>query len=255
MRILGARFCSPLLPPITTRLSKTFDKYLPVTPALHSSATPVISTRDLTRLPDILTLRRLTRSLSMLDAILSPDWEARYYSFNSRWAESAMMASMRNGEGDEWHAIFCKGGGALQGIVVDAPVRRDRPVLDVFEGLPAEFQQSLLREPAFEAERSTFCIWRLTRDECWSTGSVRLPPGDDPDGSAGLLSILDGDPKSYIVWANEYYGRDLPEADVAAVYRHEPLTAELVSRLNPEVDLGSLAGDVAEIGFPEDAAR
>ncbi len=43
----------------------------------------MISTRDLSQLPDVDPLRRLMQSLAMLDAILSPDWELRYYSFNA----------------------------------------------------------------------------------------------------------------------------------------------------------------------------
>ena len=40
-------------------------------------------------------------------------------------------------------------------------------------------------------------------------------------------------------------------ADVAAIYRHEPLTDALARRLNPDVELESLAGDLAEIGYPD----
>ena len=54
----------------------------------------MISTRDLSAMPDLAGFRRLARSVAMLDAILSPEWEFRYYSFNSKWAEGEMMASM-----------------------------------------------------------------------------------------------------------------------------------------------------------------
>jgi hypothetical protein len=211
---------------------------------------PMISTRDLRRLPDIASLMRVTRALAMLDAILSPEWESRYYSFNGRWAEGQSMASMRNGEGDEWHAIFCEAGAALQGFANDAP-----DVSGALDGLPAAFHKNLRDEPAFEAERSTFGIWRLALDDRWSAGPVTLEEGDDPDGSAELLTILEGDPKQYVAWARDYYDRDLAESDVAAIYRHDPLTAELISRLNPEVDPASLADDIAEIGYPEHAPR
>ena len=72
-----------------------------------------------------------------------------------------------------------------------------------------------------------------------------------PDGSADLLSILDGDPNTYVEFAAEYFERTLAPADVAAVYAHQPLTPALVQRINPEIALGSLAGDIAEIGYPE----
>jgi hypothetical protein len=63
----------------------------------------MISTRNLTELPTTETLRKLTQSLAMLDAILMPEWDNRYYSFNSKWAENEQMASMRNGQGDGWY--------------------------------------------------------------------------------------------------------------------------------------------------------
>jgi hypothetical protein len=44
----------------------------------------MISTRDLSGLPPVDALRRVMRSLAMLDAILCPDWQGRYFSFNSR---------------------------------------------------------------------------------------------------------------------------------------------------------------------------
>lgn len=56
-------------------------------------------------------------------------------------------------------------------------------------------------------------------------------------------------PEQYTVFADEYYERDVDVRDVAAIYRHEPLSVELVRRLNPDVDLASLADDVAEIGY------
>jgi hypothetical protein len=63
------------------------------------------------------------------------------------------------------------------------------------------------------------------------------------------LAILSPD------WEPRYYERDVAEVDVSAVYRHEPLTAEMVARLNPDIDLASLAEDIAEIGYPEASPR
>lgn len=79
-----------------------------------------ISTQDLSEVPSIAALRRLTRSLAMLDAILSPDWEFRYYSFNAAWGAGEMLASMRNGSGDYWFALFCREGVALHGLAHEA---------------------------------------------------------------------------------------------------------------------------------------
>lgn len=62
------------------------------------------------RLPSIADLRDLCRSLAMLDAILCPDWEGRYYSFKAGWAAGEEMASMRNGSGDEYSIVFSAAG-------------------------------------------------------------------------------------------------------------------------------------------------
>ncbi len=66
-----------------------------------------ISTRDLSNMPNIATLEKLTRSLAMLDAIFSPQWENRYFSFNAGWdlALGERMASMRTVR--EMNTFFC----------------------------------------------------------------------------------------------------------------------------------------------------
>src|SRR5262245_49946339 len=120
----------------------------------------MISTRDLSELPDIPTFRRLTRALAMLDAILSPEWEFRYYSFNSHWADGEMMASMRNGSGDHWFALLTATGIVLHGLAHECPTfQHSSPWPGVFDSLPAEFHASFLNEPAFDTANSTFCIW------------------------------------------------------------------------------------------------
>ena len=66
-----------------------------------------------------------------------------------------------------------------------------------------------------------------------------------------LLAILAGDPQQYVRFADEYYERRIAVEDVAAIYRHEPLTTALVHRLNPDVSLEALATDADGIGYPE----
>jgi hypothetical protein len=75
-----------------------------------------ISTRHLEGLPDVLGLRRLLQSMAMLDAIVEPKPEYRYYSFNAHWAQGEMMGSMNNGSGDEFFALFTGHGAFLKGV-------------------------------------------------------------------------------------------------------------------------------------------
>jgi hypothetical protein len=213
----------------------------------------MVSTRHLDSLPDILTLRRLLQSLATLDAILSPDWEGRYYSFNSKWAEAQQMGSMRNGSGDDWFVLFNPGGVGIVGLAHEAPMfRRGAPWPGIFQGVPPELAD-LSTEPAFEPENSTFCVWRRIKDASWSRGPVEFPPGDDPDGSAELLGILEGDPLIYYQFAVDYYGVELPQHAIRAIYAHLPLTNTLVRLLNPVATLDVLANDLNEIDYPRAA--
>lgn len=215
----------------------------------------VISTRDLSLLPDVNGLRRALQAMAMLDAILCPDWQFRYYSFNAAWAAGEQMGSMRNGSGDDLFAHFSSAGCWLKGFAHEypmSPYRKSppRPWLGVLDAVPEEFA-ACAREPAFRVEDVTFCIWRRYADRAWQVGPVQFPPNHpDPDGSEFLLSPLDGRPGTYRAWAADYYERDVELAAVEHVYGHRPLSPGVVGRLNPEVSLGELAADIGEIGYP-----
>ena len=205
------------------------------------------STRDLSALQGLPGTRRLLQSLAVLDAVMSPQWESRYYMFDAAWGDRERSASMRNGCGDHWHAILCAQGMALVGLAHEAPAYvPGQPHPGIFAGLPEVFHANLLHEPAFETSDATFCIWRLLDDDRWHVG--RDLPRDD--GSEDFLSILDGKPQDYVAYAAEYFECALALADVEAVYAHRPLTPDLVTRLNPEADFAEAEAEVVEMGYP-----
>jgi hypothetical protein len=215
-----------------------------------------ISTRELNALPDVKQLRRLLQSLAMLDAILSPEWQSRYYSFNARWAKGELMGSMRDGCGDDFFALFNAAGCFLKGFAHEASMspyrRRPKEVWPgVLDRVPDEFA-ACLREPAFTIEDTTFCIWRRYSDSSWQLGVTEFPAGADPDGSRSLLSALDGKPATYKAWAEDYYERPVHLTAIRQIYKHAPLTKKLVQRLNPEVTIKDLAADREEIGYPDE---
>jgi hypothetical protein len=220
----------------------------------------VISTRDLTKLPDVADLQRLLQSMAVLDAILCPEWQFRYYSFNAGWAPGETMGSMRNGSGDDYFVLFSESGCFLKGFAHEAqmsPYRSDPPRTwpGVLDDVAPEFQECL-KEPAFNIDQTTFCVWRLNKDATWKTGNIQFPDGLDPDGSENLLSPLDDNPETYRTWAEEYYGEewdeafDLTLADVRAIYEHQPLSDQLVAALNPELTVEGVSQEVRAIGYP-----
>jgi hypothetical protein len=190
-------------------------------------------------------------SLATLDAILSPEWEFRYYSFDKDWdpERGHRMGSMRNGMGDEFHALFTAAGVALRGFDHEAPMARfGEPPAGVFDGFPEEIV-GFLDEPAFTLEDTSFCLWHPTGGP-WTMGTVSFCDGQDPDGSERLLELFTARPEDYQGYARDYFERELPLDPIARIYHHEPLTDELIQTLNPETSLVDLSRDLEEIGYP-----
>jgi hypothetical protein len=218
----------------------------------------MISTRDLTALPTIEPLKKLTQSLAMLDAIMMREWDYRYYSFNSKWAEGEQMASMRNGEGDGWYCGFGLRGAFLKGFDHESkmsPWSMETPKVwpGVLDSVPNDFK-SFATEPAFSMDDTTFCVWRSAQDAHWMTGKIFYPDGDDPDGSGWMLSILDGNPNTYKAWAEDYYERSVSLSAVHQIYGHMPLTQKLARELNAAAEFENLLPDAAEIDYPANRA-
>ncbi|MFB7469520.1 hypothetical protein [Kitasatospora sp. NPDC056184] len=201
----------------------------------------------LARLPGPAALRDRCRGIAMLEAILGPDWVDRYYSFNARWSEGEEMASMRDGQGDDWFMVFSAAGVYARGFDHAAPNAGARLLAEV----PPAFR-SCVTEPAFGEEDgvplATVCFWREPGDAAWRA------PSAGPTGGVGLFGLLAAeDPaEAYREWAEEYYELEdgLDPSAIAHVLALRPLTDAVVSALNPDLTLAIVADDVAEIGYP-----
>src|SRR5438552_1282799 len=94
-------------------------------------------------LPPPLMLERRCIALATLDAILSPEWQYRYYSFNRNWDLEAgtRMASMRNGSGDDYFILFLPDGtAAIKGFNHESSALDGRTMIQgVLDGLPPSF--------------------------------------------------------------------------------------------------------------------
>jgi hypothetical protein len=202
------------------------------------------------QLPEVFSLRRLLQSVAMLDAVICPEWAHRYYSFNANWATGEMMGSMRNGQGDDFFALFNSHGVFIKGFDHESMVASLMlPSKEFYRDLPHQFE-ACCNEPAFSPELVTFCMWRLSKEPTWSSATIALPASEDGDGSAHLLAILDCSPETYLRWATEYYESEVSPQAVIAVYEHRVLTEEIVASLNPKCGLTSLREDIVKIGYP-----
>ena len=161
---------------------------------------------------------------------------------------------MRDGGGDHYFILFSKAGAIIKGFAHESEawrhaIEKGQPVPGVFDGVPEEFAE-FLSEPAFSMDESTFCLWCRSTDPTWMTGAIGSHERGDPDGSAGLLRLLDGDPRSYLAWAESYYEVSIARPAVDHVFAHRPLTEDVVKVLNKEISLADLVDDVFEITYP-----
>lgn len=209
------------------------------------------------RLPAIEQVRRWSQSLAVLDAILSPDWEMRYFSFDPVWSEHEQMASMRNGSGDEYAIVFSDAGAYVRGFDHESPLSpwmQNPPqiVTGLVDALPQVFADNVT-EPAFslgDVPATTVCLWRQSTDDRWSYGEPRDEALRREDGGAAwLFEELDGEPATYASFARDYYEVPIQLADVEAVFAHQNLSSELVARINPEADTAAVAAESGRIGY------
>ncbi len=209
----------------------------------------MLSTSNYAALPAAADLQRLAQALAVLDAINSPDWEYRYYSYNPTWAPDEAVLEMRDGEGDQLLILFRPEGCVINGYL-DEYEQPDKAQLT--RGLPAAFDDFMFGEPV-SSIGTTFCLW-YTPAHGWQTGV--LPTGDD--GSEELLYIFDNQPATYAEWATDYYldetdRRPITAAAVAPVYQNQVLTKAIVLAINEEMeDWTMLAADLQEIGYAYD---
>ncbi len=165
-----------------------------------------------------------------------------------------MMASMRDGCGNDYYILFNSAGAIIKGFdhesemspYANEPKKVWKGVLD---DVPKDFEK-FLTQPAFDIEDATFCIWRRYKDSSWQIGEIDYPDDENSDGMEDLLFALDGDPSTYKNFAEEYYEQEIPISSVESVYRHESLSNKLVKTLNRDISIEDLQEDIEEIGYP-----
>ncbi|MFC8842441.1 hypothetical protein [Streptomyces sp. E2N171] len=210
-------------------------------------------------LPEIAVLREHCRSMAVLEAVLSPEWESRCHSFDDHWSETESMASMRSGSGDEYSIVFSAAGAYVRGFDHESlmsPYAEDGPWPGVLDEVPEVFRP-YVEEPAFCDEDGmpvvTACMWRETVDDRWKAGTIDFPDGttEDADGAGHLFRLLvDRSPEAFQRWAEDYTEVPVALAAVRHIFSSRPLTEEVVRALNSDIVLADLSEDVAEIGYP-----
>ena len=192
----------------------------------------MISTKNINSLPDRKSLATICKAISVLDAIISPEWEYRYYSYNSKWDKNEECLQMRNGSGDEMHILFREEGCVINGFAHEYD-QQDKVKLT--QNLPTIFEEFIFDEPV-KSIGTTFCLW-TTELKNWQVGQIE----SYEDNSEEMLNIFDGQPETYIDWATEYFEESYKESGipldtVSKIYDGQTLTKEMVLSIVDELE-------------------
>lgn len=192
--------------------------------------------------PNPTKLKQISQSLAVLDAIISPEWESRHYSFNAKWAENEQMASMRDGQGSEVFIVFNNHGAILKGYNPNEKSKLGE--LKIFQ-IPQEFK-SFKTEPAFSIDYTTFIAWNIGRENAWNY----LVEDQSLDAMKDLLEMYQEKPALYCEHVQRVYNISISTQDITKIFIHEPLTDELIHAINSKNSIDNLKNDIAEIGYP-----
>lgn len=188
--------------------------------------------------PDVLV--RTCRGIAALDAMLSEDWESRYYSFDSGWDPKGgvKVASMRNGCGDDWFIAFCPEGVFVKAFWHEHPRAK---ATEIYAGLPTALAKQRA-EPAFESDVVTWGGWH--DGTAWTLRGDGKPMTEE-------LAILAGGAKAYQAYAAEYFEVKVPLAAITHVLAGKPLTQAIVAKVTTERTLKDLRDDLTGIEYGE----
>ncbi|WP_040069055.1 hypothetical protein [Pseudomonas batumici] len=195
------------------------------------------SIRNIDELPSIERVKHVAQGLALLDAIIMPEWEYRYFSFNCNWdgAGKEMMASMRDGSGAEYFMHFTDEG--VAGKVLYGSSLSNAP--ECLGAMPEVFQRFKV-EPAFSTDNASLFFWRGVKQASWcaSPGGLEEYP---------LLGFLVGGIAAYKKLAEDYYEKNIDEVVLEKVFTTLSVTADQLMILNPNIEAGDLVDDVQEI--------
>ncbi|ATF13729.1 hypothetical protein HPY27_05320 [Brevibacillus sp. HB1.1] len=200
--------------------------------------------------PEVLKQRMLV--LSALDILMCQEEWLRRYQFAPQWDENTTFASINNGAGDDLYILFTPEGVIVKGFDHESEMSpHAREEYEVWPGIYEQVPPALLHrldDEALTKEDVTFCLWRESTDHVWKTGDVHNPQGLD-DGSDFLLGMIYDIPEDYVEWAEAYYEVKVSLDVVGYTFSNTAITEEMITELNPEVDLELAIKELQAIGF------
>ena len=181
----------------------------------------MISTKDLSGLPNAERLKNFCKGLATLDIIMvEEEWSfIRHYTYNPAWRKGKEAFFATDGSDQSMIVLFAPEGCVINGVdseLYDWEAKLPR-IEDLTDGMPPALQK-LMGSREVKKMKSTFCVW--TEDgTTWHCN-----PMDGEDASKDLLPLIDGDPQTYVEYGKWFYPADLPIVELAGNAPAKPTT-------------------------------
>ncbi|MBL8911749.1 MAG: hypothetical protein JNM17_13740 [Archangium sp.] len=195
-------------------------------------------------LPDPASMQRTLRSLTMLDAIVAPDFRA--FEWHPRWGKRQQMGAFKDGSGNFFFAWFSVKGTVIRGFDHESkmsPFQHDPPREwpGLTKGLPAALSYAK-KEPAFALEELTFCTWNT--GDGWKCGPVKMAKRGD--GSEELLACFRSD---FSKFAPKHFDQKFDRSALDALRDFKPLSKPLLDSISRDRDQAMVKEEAKLCGF------
>lgn len=202
----------------------------------------------LTEIPAPELIHKKSKSLAVLDAIFCQKWELRYFSHNSKWSENSEMASMRDGEGDDYFILFIKSGAAIKGSQLGSP----QSGFNCNTNYPSsmDIYTEFFNEPAFSMDEATFIICFDIFEKRWKKIGAQNDDNILEGGADVLLKWICNGPEFYKIWAEKYFEKKINIDLVRSIFDFQPLDIDHINIIASDIDNKKLYEDLDEIGYP-----
>ena len=178
----------------------------------------MISTKDLSGLPDVERLKKFCKGLAALDVIMvEEEWSfIRHYTYDPAWRKGKEAFFATDGSDQSMIVIFAPEGCVINGVDSERYDWEEKlpRIEDLTAGMPPALQK-LMSSREVKKMKSTFCVW--TEDGKW------------------------------------FYPADLPLEAVRQLADGVPVTKELVAALDPKRNAWEeIKAGLDKIGYPNE---
>ena len=191
----------------------------------------MISTKDLSGLPNAERLKNFCKGLAALDIIMvEEEWSfIRHYTYNPEWRKGKEAFFATDGSDQSMIVMFAPEGCVINGVdseLYDWEEKLPR-IEDLTDGMPSALQK-LMGSREVKKMKSTFCVWT-------------------EDGTTWHCN------PSYVEYGKWFYPADLPLEAVRQLADGVPVTKELVVALNPKRnEWEEIKAGLDKIGYPNE---